>query len=127
VGIADSKVFFPFPKVIRRGLAAQIVPHLLADVMFAQESFPTKQHLTVILEVLGQAFALDIEDAPLILQVADLYKRWFLSDSRPTPMKEDEDFFFLVLSSSVTHELLFLKWRFKLCSHGLSAMCVGDV
>jgi hypothetical protein len=86
----------PFPKAIRRGLASQIVPHLLADVMFAQESFTTKQHLVVVLEVLGQSFALDVEDAPLIFQVADLYKRWFLLDSRPNPMKENEDFFYVV-------------------------------
>jgi len=92
---ADSRLFHFLPKPIRRTYATQAVGYFLADDT-SLNNLVSRQHVVVYLELLGQAFALDVEDEAIIKQVTELYKQWILSDKRPGPMKEDEQYFWVV-------------------------------
>lgn len=84
----ESGIFLGFPKPIRRDLASQVVTHLLSDEL-AFSTLTSRQHVTVTLELLGQAFGLDIADEKIISQVTELYRKWLLTDNKPTPMRDD--------------------------------------
>lgn len=93
--LAETGIFLGYPKNIRRDLASQVVSHLLQDEK-AFTTLTSKQHVTVTLELLGQSFGLDISEDKLISQVTELYKKWLLTDSKPTPMREDVEFYIVV-------------------------------
>ena len=91
----ESGIFRGFPKPIRRDLASQVVTHLLSDEL-AFSTLTSRQHVTVTLELLGQAFGLDIADDKIISQVTELYRKWLLTDNKPTPMRDDVEHYIVV-------------------------------
>lgn len=85
----------PFPKDIRRGIASLVVSHLLKDEQ-ANKNLTSKQHVTVIMEIVGQSFGLDISDEILIRQAIQLYKNWIKGVSVPVPFTENRNEYLLV-------------------------------
>lgn len=73
----------------------QIASHLVQDETAAVK-LSSRQHVIVVMEILGQAFGLDVADEKIIHLVTELYRRWILTDSKPQPIKDDEEFFFIV-------------------------------
>lgn len=69
--------------------------HLLSDEL-AFSTLTSRQHVTVTLELLGQAFGLDIADEKIISQVTELYRKWLLTDNKPTPMRDDVEHYIVV-------------------------------
>lgn len=92
---SESGIFLGFPKNIRRDLASQVVQYLLTDEL-AFTTLTSRQHVTVTLELCGQAFGLDVADEKIISQVTELYRRWLLTDNKPAPMREDVEHYIVV-------------------------------
>lgn len=79
-------------------MARDCVEHLLNDPE-ATMRLTSSQHVKVIMETVGQAFGLDVEDAPIISRVTDLYKRWLFEHDlgrRPLPVMTEEEYVYLV-------------------------------
>ena len=106
----ESGIFLGFPKPIRRDLASQVVTHLLSDEL-AFSTLTSRQHVTVTLELLGQAFGLDVSDEKIISQVTELYRKWILTDNKPTPMRDDVEHYIVV---RFNFALLIVSHRFPL-------------
>jgi hypothetical protein len=79
-------------------MARDCVEHLLNDPESTMR-LTSSQHVKVIMETVGQAFGLDVEDAPIISRVTDLYKRWLFEHDlgrRPLPVMTEEEYVYLV-------------------------------
>jgi len=91
----ESGIFLGFPKPIRRDLASQVVGHLLSEEL-SYSTLSSRQHVTVTLELLGQAFGLDVSDEKIISQVTELYRKWLLTDNKPGPLRDDVEHYLVV-------------------------------
>jgi hypothetical protein len=86
----DSGLYLSFPKETRRVLAKEVVEHLLNDPE-ANAKLTHSMHVHVVMETVGQAFGLDVDDAPIISRATDLYRKWlFDGDRRPLPIVQQE-------------------------------------
>eukprot|EP01114_Cavostelium_apophysatum_P000081 TRINITY_DN1007_c0_g1_i5.p1 TRINITY_DN1007_c0_g1~~TRINITY_DN1007_c0_g1_i5.p1 ORF type:complete len:802 (-),score=236.83 TRINITY_DN1007_c0_g1_i5:97-2502(-) len=85
----NSSVYLEFPAATRKILAAQTAGFLLKDTT-DQNILSSPNHVYNVLEILGQGFSLPLEDAETIESVTELYKRWLLSNKRPSPIDTDE-------------------------------------
>lgn len=68
------------------------------------------------LELLGQAFGLDVSDEKIISQVTELYRKWLLTDNKPAPLRDDVEFYLVVRITMTFFYRLFLNLRlFEVC------------
>jgi hypothetical protein len=85
------------------------VNHLLQDEK-AVDTLSSRQHVTVTLELLGQAFGLDVSDEKIISQVTELYRRWLLTDAKPTPFRNDVEHYIVVRKTRSSSTILRYTW-----------------
>lgn len=84
-----------FPKQIRRVIAGQVAAHLLQDPS-SLDLLSSVQHVLVTMETIGQAFGLDVDDNGIIMQCAELYRRWLLTEAKPAAFGLNEQNFYVV-------------------------------
>lgn len=72
-----------------------IVSHLLKEES-GQKDLTSRQHIIVMMEIIGQAFGLDISDEPVIKMCIQIYRNWLLDGPKPPLIDEDKDFFVIV-------------------------------
>lgn len=89
----EEGIFLIFPQSTRRVVASELVKALLSKST-SSSTVSTSVHVRIILESLGQAFSLPLEDAMIIDSCLELYKRWILEEhARPEPISNDYQFF----------------------------------
>jgi hypothetical protein len=105
--LLDSGLFLTFPKESRRILAKEVVEQLLNDPE-SNAKLNHEMHVRVVMENVGQAFGLDVEDAHIISRVTDLYRKWlFDGDRRPLAVIQQEQDIAIVLFSSLSSNSTF--------------------
>jgi hypothetical protein len=82
-----------------------VVAHLLQDPT-SLELLSSVQHVLVVMETIGQAFGLDVDDNSVIMQCAELYRRWLLTDAKPAAfMLNEQDFYVVRITSALYFSL----------------------
>ncbi|KAL6079278.1 Rap-GAP domain-containing protein, variant 2 [Balamuthia mandrillaris] len=82
----ESAVFKAFPLAARKALCHHVTSSFLREGLGASAlSSPT--HLRVILECVGQAFALEIDkdSLPIVAEAVELYRQWLLEPAKCPP------------------------------------------
>eukprot|EP01094_Clydonella_sp_ATCC50884_P025433 TRINITY_DN6675_c0_g1_i2.p1 TRINITY_DN6675_c0_g1~~TRINITY_DN6675_c0_g1_i2.p1 ORF type:complete len:1132 (+),score=283.51 TRINITY_DN6675_c0_g1_i2:142-3537(+) len=94
--VDEEGIFQNFPVSTRTELASSTLK-VLATNEVKPQTLHTPVHVRVVLETIGQALSLPLrpETVSLIEGVIKLYRRFLLEKlMRPTPIEEDEQFFF---------------------------------
>eukprot|EP00733_Pompholyxophrys_punicea_P002879 Pompholyxophrys_punicea_v1_NODE_2607_length_367_cov_9.599359.p1 type:complete len:121 gc:universal NODE_2607_length_367_cov_9.599359:365-3(-) len=79
-----SNILDIFPLPVKKTLISEVTTFLLAsdDVQLLS----SREHVLWVMEVIGHAFCMPIEEAPLIVNATNVYRRWLLKTSAmPTP------------------------------------------
>ncbi|KAJ5072634.1 hypothetical protein M0811_01649 [Anaeramoeba ignava] len=89
----DTGVLLNFPHEIRRNLIS-LVNSILVDKQNSIRILTSTFHIKWANEVIGQAFALPIEEYRSIEQSIEIYHRWLLGVDIPAPFDEELNFFY---------------------------------
>ncbi|KAJ5068671.1 hypothetical protein M0811_02614 [Anaeramoeba ignava] len=89
----DTGVLVKFPREVQRGIEGLVVEVLL-DPDKSEEILTSTFHIKWVIEIIGQSFALPIEDHPIISNGIELYSRWLMGKAVPTAFIENQNYFF---------------------------------
>jgi hypothetical protein len=104
---AEEGIFFSFPIAARQSLARLICDNLLS-VLMAPTQLSTCVHVRIMLECVGQCFALPLDSSHIIESGIEIYRRWLLEPKKqPPPIQEDEQFFYKEMFKHLS--LVFIK------------------
>ncbi|KAJ3009267.1 hypothetical protein HKX48_008074 [Thoreauomyces humboldtii] len=87
----DSDILSGFPLGVQRTLVTQVTQCLLptASSATSNQLLTSPAHVRWAMEIVGQGFALPIDEAPVIWQAVEVYDSW-LHDHRPVGIREVE-------------------------------------
>ncbi|KAJ0394926.1 hypothetical protein P43SY_003145 [Pythium insidiosum] len=106
---ADSHVLKKFSEKCQRTLCSMVVGFLTAENVDVAEVLPSGHHIRWSMEIIGQSFALSLEDADVIAGAIRLYEQWLgvdaaakTKDKRPSCMQKVEQTFIQDLLAQMT-------------------------
>ncbi|GLE04540.1 hypothetical protein PINS_up013495 [Pythium insidiosum] len=106
---ADSHVLKKFSEKCQRTLCSMVVGFLTADNVDVADVLPSGHHIRWSMEIIGQSFALSLEDADVIAGAIRLYEQWLgvdaaakTKDKRPSCMQKVEQTFIQDLLAQMT-------------------------
>eukprot|EP01028_Stygiella_incarcerata_P005580 TRINITY_DN2343_c1_g1_i2.p1 TRINITY_DN2343_c1_g1~~TRINITY_DN2343_c1_g1_i2.p1 ORF type:complete len:1241 (+),score=324.07 TRINITY_DN2343_c1_g1_i2:259-3981(+) len=93
----ERNVMKAFPLEVRRSIVSTMVQFVRSDIGSAGKSLTTKAHVEYILETIGQAYSLPLDDLSTMQYAFDIYKEWLFGRKLPAAFADDMQLFLQTL------------------------------